>query len=301
MKRRALVAAAALATAGAIAAAVLGSVLGGGEAETGGPGSGGEPVVETSIAPSEHLVGDPVVARITIRVDREHAAPDSVDVIARFRPYRRVGPAEVLREDGKETTVFRYAFPLQCVDLPCVPQGEAIQVELPTAVVHYFDRDRNLAVDQHVAWPKVMVGSRVGFAEPALRAGTSDLPPASYRLGPTFLGWLFAGASAALVLTLGAAIARRLARRPAERPEEVEPLRGGRSPLERALALVEEATGRAVEERRTALDALALALEGSGFASLASPTRRLAWSAAVPEPDAMGDLAASVRRALGVA
>ena len=62
-----------------------------------------------------------------------------------------------------------------------------------------------------------------------------------------------------------------------------------------ALALVTQASSRATEERRTALDRLALALEQAGASPLAAASRRLAWSEPEPEGDAMTELVAAVR------
>jgi hypothetical protein len=144
-------------------------------------------------------------------------------------------------------------------------------------------------------WPALLVSSGLSEsdrAEPALREAA--LPAVSYRAAPALVGWLAAGLSAALVLGAGAALAIR--RRPATPTSAPEPSAGSSTPLERALGLVERASAAGEEERRTALEHLARALDGSSLAGLVPRVRRLAWSAALPEPGEMAELAASVRR-----
>jgi hypothetical protein len=86
----------------------------------------------------------------------------------------------------------------------------------------------------------------------------------------------------------------RALRREDEAAEEPEP---ELSPLEKALRLVEWSRGEGLEERREALEALALELDDPEPA-LAREARRIAWTPPEPDPEAMGLLVEAVREAL---
>lgn len=284
---------AALALAGlAASGAVLGAALARGGDE-GGPAPARIVAVTTDVSPRAHSFGDRVVATLEIRIDRELVNPSRIIVTARFRPYSRVGPVEITRSDDGRVSVLRYAYPLQCVDRGCAPLAERREFQLPPVQVHYPAPlgDSTLAA----RWPALLVSS--GLTEPdgadsALREAA--LPGVSYRVAPALVGWLAAGLSAALVLAAGATLA--VSRPPAAPASAPEPSAEQATPLEGALALVERAAAGGEEERRTALEHLARALDGTALAALVPRVRRLAWSAALPEPGAMADLAASVRR-----
>jgi hypothetical protein len=69
------------------------------------------------------------------------------------------------------------------------------------------------------------------------------------------------------------------------------------TPLERALVLVEQARDSVDgEDRRKALEVLAVELDAARRADQADQARRLAWSPAEPTPAAAGDLVESVRK-----
>ena len=100
------------------------------------------------------------------------------------------------------------------------------------------------------------------------------LPPPDYRIRPRLLEALLVAAAAALVVVaawLAWPMLRRLV------PERVD----RRTPLERALALSRASPGRGADDRRRALDLLALAL---GRDVAARDALELAWSEREPEP-----------------
>ena len=71
-----------------------------------------------------------------------------------------------------------------------------------------------------------------------------------------------------------------------------------RSPLERALAAVEEARGRPIDERK-ALELLAVELRNTGAPKLAWEATELAWSEETPREDRTLALAGEIRREVG--
>jgi hypothetical protein len=148
---------------------------------------------------------------------------------------------------------------------------------------------------QQVVWPEVTVATRIppeeGPAEntgetpnewpPAWRASVT-LPEPAYRSSPTLLVWVLAGLGALLLAGSAGAgyLLLRRGRLLQERPVAA---------LDRALELLRNA--RTDEERRAALEALALALEAELDGGLAEPARALAWSPAQPSESAAAELA----------
>jgi hypothetical protein len=108
-----------------------------------------------------------------------------------------------------------------------------------------------------------------------------SVPEPGYRVRPRVLAWVVGVAGALLVAGSAAAGFLLLRRGRLLREREI-------SPLDRAFALLRAA--RTDEERRKALEALALALDADG--GLAQPARQLAWSQASPSPDDAAALAA---------
>src|SRR5205085_11383116 len=100
--------------------------------------------------------------------------------------------------------------------------------------------------------------------------------PAVPALDADVLGWGLAALAALLVLATGAVAASWVAIRVGS---PLLPL----PPLERALRAVGAALRAAPEERRKALDALAIALDGAGAGELAERARALAWSEQRPD------------------
>jgi hypothetical protein len=264
------------------------------------PPATGPPVTAvSSIMPQEHLFGDRLVARLDVRVNGDAVDPGTVRVLARFQPYKRVGRADIARRGVAGSTELRYAFSLQCLERACLPRSSRRSFRFQPAVVQYVLRDEPQSTGLRVDWPPVAVASRLTADDggsDALRADTSDPPPVSYRMSPILLGWLLTGAAAAIVLAVGAAGALRV---PPVRPVlAAERAKAEVPPLERALAVVEDARDDPEDVRRTALDELARTLDGNGLAALAPEARKLAWSRRAPDPDEVGRLAAAVRRAL---
>lgn len=242
--------------------------------------------VTTTLGPRTSVFGDTLTAGIRVLMDRRRVNPDDVKVSYGFRPYSDTATIE--RVDSGSLTALLYRVELRCLTLFCVPpEGGLVLGDWGVRITS------GTAPVQDAAFPDVIVVSRMGDGgfvpenagegpdqwPPSWRAAV-ELPPPSYRASPGLLALLLGAAG--LLLLAGAAAAAwsllfrgRLLRRP-ETP-----------PLERALAALRDA--RTDEERRAALEALALALEAE---ELSEPARALAWSASTPSAAAAEELAA---------
>jgi hypothetical protein len=288
MTRRVLAVAVAVAAAAGAAALVVAGLGSGSRAEVAPPA--GDPVLlETAVGPQQALFGDRLDARLALTIDSTRVDPETVEVAAFFRPFRRVGPLETTRTELGETVVLEYRYPIQCVDRGCVAEEGAIA--LPVGVVRYAPRSGPIG-SLPLTWPAISLSSRLPAEQVELLRTSPEAivldgdadnpPPVSYGIGPSALGWLLVGAGALAVLAAGGWLAWRL-RGPA-RTAAPEAAAGERDPLESAVAAVEQAlTGEDVEARRAALDALALELGRQGHDGPAREARRLAWSRAVPD------------------
>ena len=266
------------------AAAVAGVVV---AVEHAGRDGGGRPPAplqaSTSLSGRTGLFGRPLVARLALVVDRTRVDPARLRVAVDFSPFRVAGPPSVRRVRSGPTTVVRYSYRLECLAAACVPRSPERVFAFAPAVVRYDGGQGR------VAWPSFTVASRLSPDDLARRMLRLPAPsPESYRLPPRLLGWSFAALAALLVLGAGSAASRLLA---SSRRGALVSV----SPLERALALVAQASSRAIAERRTALDRLAVVLDEAGVRPLAAATRRLAWSRPEPEGAAMTELVTAVR------
>jgi hypothetical protein len=246
-----------------------------------------------TMTPRTIAFGDQITARLRILVDNEKIDPNRLRVLARFSPWRDRTTVE--RIDHGRVTALIYTITLDCLTISCVPPERESRAD--------FDDVRivsDVGPVQTVEWPEVSVVTRVPPVDPFLPENTGEevqqwppawraavaVPDTSYRISPGLLTWLLAGLG--LLLIVGSAVAAFLL------------LRRGRlvrarvvPPLERALELLRNA--RTAEERRAALEALALALEPE----LADPARALAWSERTPSEAAAEELAELARGTAG--
>lgn len=244
--------------------------------------------VATSITPRTTAFGDVVTARLRILVDRDSIDPDSIRVLARFQPWRDRTTVE--RVDAGDLTALLYTIQLQCLTLSCV--GFEREYEQSFQGVR-ITSDRGRVYD--FEWPEVSIATRVPPREfepentgeeaqdwpPQWRA-TVALPEPSYLASPALLTWLLAGLGTLLVVASAGAGLLLLRRGRLVRERHV-------TPLDRALELLRSA--RTDEERRAALEALALALDTERDPELAEPARALAWSQSRPSETAAEELA----------
>ena len=310
IRRRAIIAAAVAAVVVgvvALAAAILG---------TGGGGSAlpnGEPLAATaSVDPTVVYFGDETTARIDIAVDRDKVDPDRVRIATDFRPFDRLGQHKTRRDAGRITYI-RETYRLRCLSRACVQVPPAIAAAAGGAKpsgrratqfrpARIDIRGRTSVQPLLLQWPTVESVTRVNQAESQLQTFFyhADLtPPArSYALSPSSLLWLLLVAVLALLAVPVTLVARRLrayrrARGPAPTPEL--------SPLERALRLLDWANRQTDgEDRRRALELVALELLRGGRDELGGEARELAWSPPTPPPEEAGKLGTRVRGATGV-
>jgi hypothetical protein len=275
-----------------------------------------------TLTPSTHLFGDTVLARVDVVVDRDHLDPDRVRLKAAFPPYELARKMEVERRDYDRYTRLRYDLTIRCLGIACLagevspgitPAGGAPAARRAEKVYRfrpahvYYDepgkeKPRHL---KRVWWPRLEALTRISPSEPGLtfalrspfRTTISSLPGLTYRISPTLLGTaLLIGAALLLALpgTFGWSWLR--SRR---RPPPVDEARE-LTPLERALLLVEQARESVDgEDRRKAIEVLAVELDASGRAEHAEEARRLAWSPTAPSPEAARALVESVKESNG--
>jgi hypothetical protein len=270
------------------------------------------------LTPSTHLFGDTVSARVDVVVDRDHLDPGRVRLKAEFPPYERVGDIAVERRDYDRYTRLRFDIKLHCLGLACLagavspgitPAGGAPEARRAEKIYRfrpahvYYDapgaqKPRHL---KRVWWPRLEALTRISPSEPGLtfalntpfRTTISSLPGLTYRVSPTLLGSaLLLGAALLLILPGRFAWSWLRSRRQPPPAEEAPEL----TPLERALVLVEQARESVDgEDRRKALEVLAVELDTTERADQADEARALAWSPSEPSPAAADALVESVR------
>jgi hypothetical protein len=268
--------------------------------------------LDVSLSPEIVFFGDTVHATVDVAVDRARWDPGSVRVGAQFSPWEVIGsPTRVEREAGPLGHV-RTTYVLRCMSSPCIPVGQASPIELGEVSASVAAPGALEGQQQRfqAEWPLLVVFSRfaaVGFedtedanVDAPWRADLASLPPLSYRVSPTVLIGILVGLS--LLLVVAAALLAYVAwpkREPAPPPEpEPEPL-PSLTPLEQALALLEESVRvDGAGDQRRALELVAEELDAYGDADLAGKARILAWSPDVPGIEQTNALAAQVREEL---
>jgi hypothetical protein len=240
-------------------------------------------VVMNSLSPRTSAFGDTLTAELRLLLDRRHVDPDEVRLLHRFLPYRE--RTRVERVDDGNITALTYTIELDCLTAYCLPSSGPLRFPITRILT-------GSGPVREVEWPLFDVVTRLseqkaapeGTGEqgeswpPAWRAAVS-VPEPGYRVEPSVLAWIVGLAGAALLVASAVAGLLLLRRGRLLREREV-------SPLDRAVALLKAA--RTDDERRAALEALALALDGDE--PLAQPARQLAWSQSSPSADAAAEL-----------
>jgi hypothetical protein len=221
--------------------------------------------VTTAISPRPARFGDIIHATLTAR------SSAAVSVEEGFAPFQVVGQSTTRKGD-----LSTWRFDLQCLEARCAPGPGARSIVPAPARVH---AGSSVVVAR---FPAVQVQPRVSEAQVAnpersfLRPTTP--PPASFRFSPGTTQRVLVAAAAVLVL------AAMLLVIPLARPRRARGPARSMDPLERALALVEQARTRPPADRRRALGLLARALRRVGATATGQAAADLAWSE--PEPDA---------------
>lgn len=279
-------------------------------------------VVRGSLTPDVHLFAEPVVARVDVIVRRGEVDPGDVRLKADFAPYESVGTTTVAREDIGDFTYLRYATTLRCLGPDCIPRTvHGSQITVPqTSELPLFpepqQRDEKRTYEfppatvttgagseaktlGRVVWLPLRSLSRINWDDSSVvgqgfpfASDVTPLPKPTYRLSPILLG--LGLLACALLLLAGPTwlVVRRLRRRMSTEVESTPTL----TPLERALALVEWASRRpSVQDRREALEALAVELDVDEGEDRADDARAQGWSPPTPEPEQMTALVSSIR------
>lgn len=269
--------------------------------------------VQATLTPRTVLFGDTVRADVHVAVDSSRIDPDSVRVVADFSPWEVAGTPERIRRDAGDTTHVRTTFVLRCLSGGCELSGPSAPLQLePARIAYSAANDRQAETSSiQAGWPVLLVYSRfaaVNYEAPgeqssAWRADLTSLPATTYRFAPGVLvALLLGGAALAALAAVGLAyVAWPRRAPPPPEPEPELPPEPVLSPLEQALALLEESVrsdGAAEQRRALELVAEELELADWGDRDLARMARALAWSEGVPPVDQTNRLAARVRSAL---
>ena len=297
-------------------AAVLVVVWRGGEDTTAAPRHEASPAIEAqaSFTPRLVLFGDTVRAHVDVMLDTERVDPGSVRVAADFSPFEVVGQPERWIASAGEQAYVRTIFVLRCVTGACAQSGQSARYDFAPGRVAFSDSGRRPPGEDsiRVSWPRLRVYSRFtasdlegsGRASTPWEADLITLPAPSYRFAPAVLVALLVAGSALAALGALALACAAWPRRDVAPPVEPEPEAAPErvlSPLEQALALLEEAVrvnGAADQRRALELVAEELELAEWGDPDLARAARALAWSKDVPPVEKTSGLAARVRSVL---
>ena len=217
--------------------------------------------------------------------------------------------AERVRRDDGTTTSIRMTYALRCLSSSCVSRDvTAVQNDTTTKVftqvrVTYTGREGTGAL--RAPWPLLTIDAR--YSPTAAQAATPwqadllSLPAVTYSMTPGLLFVLLLAAGTLLAIAGGAFAYRALRRRaPPALPRADEPSGPVLTPLERALALLEDSSRvDGAGDQRRALELVAAVLVERGDMNLAQAARVLAWSKPVPGVGETNGLAVRARSALG--
>lgn len=255
------------------------------------------------------LFGDRIVAALDALVDTRRIDAGSIQVVSSFPPYVPVSQPQTTVERIGPLERLRWRIQLDCLTAACLPpdpirEGRMLVLFHPAQL--RFRTRAGAMRSVTVQWPTLELSSRFTpfeliwlnpFLTPPFHATTTLAPP-TYRVSPTLVEALAAGAGG-LLLVLAGVLGVRVAARPGtRRVREVDPrVFAAMTPLERAVLVLELARQRGgVGDRRKALERAAQELRVHGDDELGDSARALAWSYDSPTPDDMAELAAAVRR-----
>ena len=210
----------------------------------------------------------------------------------------RVGPLERLR----------WRIRLNCLTAACLPpnpirEGRRLVLFHPAQLQFRMRAGADGSVN--VDWPTLELASRFTpfeliwlnpFSTPPFHVNEALAAP-SYRVSPSLLEVVAAGAGGLLILLACALVVRAAAPSGPKPVREIDPrVFAAMTPLERAMLVLELARQRGVGDRRKALERAAQELLVHGDEELGGSARALAWSYDTPTPDDVAELEAAVRR-----
>ncbi|HJU46840.1 MAG TPA: hypothetical protein VJ689_01810, partial [Gaiellaceae bacterium] len=162
-------AAVAVGVAAAAAVAALLVVAVGWDGGSGGSYGPAEPLVETRLDPPSALFGDAVTATAVVLVDRRDVDPDTVSLVASFRPFQSFASQRTVTDDVGHATRITFTNRLQCVTGACLRAMETeerggrlrtVPIAFRQATVTATGRDGR-QVARPVSWPTLVVHSRL--------------------------------------------------------------------------------------------------------------------------------------------
>jgi hypothetical protein len=302
VRRLALVAVAALATAAPAAARLpvfqSGSVV----------GEGVPLKAYATLTPAVHLFGDRVTAKLAVVADTKWIEPARLRVRTNFEPYRRLRRPTIVRVQVGRFAQITWTWALQCLTTPCAPRIPPSEryhdFRFQTIFIDYLATNGKRAYGLTATWPKVEVQTQVS---PGVRQymqdtnrfkwrfHTTPVAAPTYRVSPSMLIWTslaLAGALGLGMLFFGWRWYRVL--RPQVTPVAVtDP---SATTLERALQLLAwaHATGDETLERKV-LERVAAELDVEDVDELSRQARELAWSQRAPEDQDVETIAERAR------
>jgi hypothetical protein len=267
-----------------------------------------------TIEPRIVLFGDTIEARVDVVVDPTRIDPGSVRVAAAFSPWEIVDAPRRTRIDSDTMSHLRTTYVLRCLSVLCLSPGQSTQTVFPSTRMTFSTTRRAGRPAQtrtaRINWPVMTVFSRYSTSSFEGRQGLvtpwhADLltfPALSLRLPWGLLLVVLVGSGLLLLVAGGTLVYAAWPRRAvAPPPEPEEPPPPPLSPLEQALALLEDAArSNGAEQRRRSLELVAEVLEEWGDTELARAARDLAWSESNPAVEQTSHLATRVRESLAL-
>jgi hypothetical protein len=263
-------------------------------------------VSATQITPTSSLFGDVLTARAEVTVDPRRFDPASVQLDPNFAPYVIRSQTRGVEPGLGRATVVAFSYSIECLTESCIGlMSQKAHKDVQAKTVSFQPATLTATpvggtgVTEHVAWPPIVVHSRLSAAQIALSTPVIDptpsLPAVSWAITPNLLGAVTITAAVLLIIvaswlvaTIALGDSKLLIRR-------ISPARH-LSPIERALRLAEHASANGeLEEERKALERLAVELRLAGRGDLAGRAGRLAWSEETPSSGVVEALADAVR------
>jgi len=248
--------------------------------------------VTTSVTPGWIYFADRLTARVDVLVDTSRVDPNSVVVDAPLGAWEQASGPTASTTIAGGLAHRTETFTLRCITFACLPHGTVVQpFHLPpVAVTVKTTAGASLTVRR--PWPAIDVAGRflpptTGAVRPELGLETGA-PGLTFRVDPSTLTlalFALAGLLVAASLALGTVELKRFV---AVRGQSLD----DRPPLVRALALVRQAQGRGVDDRRRAVALLARVLPRPERESAAAA--EIAWSRPEPSSDQLGELAKTI-------
>jgi hypothetical protein len=261
-----------------------------------------------TVAPTVHLFGDELTAKVAVVADTKWVDPARLRVSADFTPYQPTTAPSVLRIRVGRFSQVTWTWTLRCVTSPCVPRmppSDRFHVfRFRPAHIAYAGLDGKSAYGINASFPPVEVLSQVspGVAASLLktkrlnwRVALTPVAAPSYRVSPDLVFWLAIALGGLFALGAGFFLYRwYLAVRPRREPVLIDE----GTTLERALAVLRYAHGTGDETlQRKAFERVAGELGIERADELTRVARELAWSKRTPEDEEVEAFAEQARGA----